>query len=62
VGGFGEGCAWEPGTSELLCTAHPPKLLEEARRFIARGCHDGPEHVSKPIARALAKLAPGGSK
>jgi hypothetical protein len=29
------GCAWEPGTDQLICTAHPAKVIAAARRFLA---------------------------
>jgi hypothetical protein len=38
AGLLGEGCAWEPlpGGAQLLCTAHPPKALAEAKQLFAR--------------------------
>jgi hypothetical protein len=29
------GCAWEPGTDQLICTAHPPQVIAAAKRFLA---------------------------
>jgi hypothetical protein len=58
VGGFGEGCAWVPGTREFLCTAHPADVIAAAKRFLAGGARArDPEHVSKPVKRVLSQLA-----
>jgi hypothetical protein len=35
------GCAWEPGTDHLICTAHPAKVIAAAKRFLAKGGRRG---------------------
>jgi hypothetical protein len=40
VGGFGEGCAWAD-PAHLICTAHPPKVIAAAKRFLAREVRRG---------------------